>query len=546
MCENCTPLPSYLGYISFFFGALYLLFAWTAAYVGIKLARQLQHEKETALQATAMAHQAQLRMLRYQLNPHFLFNTLNAISTLVLDGRREQANGMVGALSGFLRYSLDSDPEQRVTLDQEIESVRRYLGIEQVRFGDRLRVGILVTPEAAGALVPSLILQPLIENAIKFAVSRREEGGRIELVAHADDGVLEITVRDDGPGSVDYVPKSGGGHGVGLANTRERLLRPLRRAAELYDPHMRTARNSGNATPAARTSGRGHRPMRMRTLIVDDEPLARRGLALRLARHHDIDIVAEAGNGREAFFAISEHQPALMFLDVQMPGVDGFELLRAVPAAQLPLTIFVTAYDQYALKAFEANALDYLLKPIEDARLDTAIDRARQELATRDADEHCERLLRLLGTLSGQTGPDARPGAGRRRPQRRATGRRSPRDQGRRPHPARAARRHPLDRRRRRLHVRAHARRHARAARDDARARGKTRSAAVPAHPSIDDRQRRARARAALASQRRVFSDTRFGAAAEVVAQLQGQGAVAALMAARVISRYRVGLGPPS
>ncbi|HVV98626.1 MAG TPA: histidine kinase [Rhodanobacteraceae bacterium] len=223
MCEECKPPPSYLGYISYFFGALYLLFAWTAAYVGIKLARQLQHEKETTLKATAMAHQAQLRMLRYQLNPHFLFNTLNAISTLVLDGRRDQANGMVGALSGFLRYSLDSDPEQRVTLEQEIESVRRYLMIEQVRFGERLRVGILVTPEAASALVPSLILQPLIENAIKYAVSRREEGGRIELVARTVDGALEITLRDDGPGSADYAPKAGGGHGVGLANTRERL-----------------------------------------------------------------------------------------------------------------------------------------------------------------------------------------------------------------------------------------------------------------------------------------------------------------------------------
>jgi two-component system LytT family response regulator len=142
--------------------------------------------------------------------------------------------------------------------------------------------------------------------------------------------------------------------------------------------------------------------MRLRTLIVDDEPLARRGLSLRLARHSDVDIVAEAGNGREAFFAISEHQPDLMFLDVQMPGVDGFELLKAVPAAQMPVTVFVTAYDQYALKAFEANALDYLLKPVEDARLDVALDRVRQEVATRDADEHRSRLLRLLGTMSGR------------------------------------------------------------------------------------------------------------------------------------------------
>lgn len=142
--------------------------------------------------------------------------------------------------------------------------------------------------------------------------------------------------------------------------------------------------------------------MRLRTLIVDDEPLARRGLALRLARHPDVEIVAEAGNGREAFFAISEHQPDLMFLDVQMPGVDGFELVRAVPSAQMPITVFVTAYDQYALKAFEANALDYLLKPVEDARLDTALERVRHEFATRDADEHRARLLRLLGTLSGK------------------------------------------------------------------------------------------------------------------------------------------------
>ena len=224
MCADCKPPPNALGYLSYFAGAAYILLAWTGAYVGIKLARQLQHEKETALQATAMAHQAQLRMLRYQLNPHFLFNTLNAISTLVLDNRREQANGMVGALSGFLRYSLDSDPEQKVTLDQEIGAIKRYLAIEQLRFGDRLKVGILVTPPAGSALVPSLILQPLLENAVKYAVSRREEGGRIEIVARVDEGMLDIALRDDGPGSLDYRPgNSQGGAGVGLANTRERL-----------------------------------------------------------------------------------------------------------------------------------------------------------------------------------------------------------------------------------------------------------------------------------------------------------------------------------
>ncbi|GAA0721891.1 sensor histidine kinase [Dokdonella soli] len=223
MCTECKPPPSALGYLSFFAGALYLMIAWTGGYVGIKLARQLQQEKETALQATAMAHQAQLRMLRYQLNPHFLFNTLNAISTLILDDRRDQANGMVGALSAFLRYSLDNNPEQKVTLDQEIGAIKRYLAIEQLRFGERLKVGILVTPPAGSARVPSLILQPLIENAVKYAVSKREEGGRIEIVARVDGDMLDITLRDDGPGSADYQPHSRGGAGVGLANTRERL-----------------------------------------------------------------------------------------------------------------------------------------------------------------------------------------------------------------------------------------------------------------------------------------------------------------------------------
>src|SRR5690242_196405 len=140
----------------------------------------------------------------------------------------------------------------------------------------------------------------------------------------------------------------------------------------------------------------------LRTLLVDDEPLARRGLELRLQKHADIEIVGEAANGREAFHAISKLKPELMFLDVQMPGVDGFELLRAVPASMLPMTVFVTAYDQYALAAFAASALDYLLKPVDDTRLDQAVERARAQLATRAAQDHCEQLLKLLGTLSNK------------------------------------------------------------------------------------------------------------------------------------------------
>lgn len=138
---------------------------------------------------------------------------------------------------------------------------------------------------------------------------------------------------------------------------------------------------------------------RIRTLIVDDEPLARRGLHLHLQRHADIEIVAEAGNGRQALQAIAALRPQLMFLDVQMPGMDGFGVFAALPATQVPLTVFVTAFDQYAIAAFAANALDYLLKPLDDRRLDEAVERARARLAAGRAEDHYERLLKRVATL---------------------------------------------------------------------------------------------------------------------------------------------------
>jgi two-component system, LytTR family, sensor kinase len=219
-CFECRP-ESLLGYIGYFGSALYVMLSWSGLYFGIKFSREIAHERESALRANAMAHEAQLKMLRYQLNPHFLFNTLNAISTLVMDNQNATANRMVGGLSAFLRHSLDSDPMQRVSLDEELEALARYLGIEQLRFGERLRVVIDVSPEASRALVPSLILQPLIENCIKYAISKRIEGGTIAVRAHVQNDSLHIRVEDDGPG----LPQdcNGNGNGVGLANTRERL-----------------------------------------------------------------------------------------------------------------------------------------------------------------------------------------------------------------------------------------------------------------------------------------------------------------------------------
>lgn len=141
---------------------------------------------------------------------------------------------------------------------------------------------------------------------------------------------------------------------------------------------------------------------RLRTIIVDDEPLARRGLELRLRDHADVDVVGQYGDGAAAIAAVHTQRPDLMFLDVQMPGVDGFEALRHIPAAEMPLVVFVTAYDHYAINAFEANAVDYLLKPVDDSRLHQALFRVREALDRRDASDHRAKLLGLLGALSGR------------------------------------------------------------------------------------------------------------------------------------------------
>jgi LytS/YehU family sensor histidine kinase len=196
---------------------------WTGAYFGIKNYQMLLKEKQNVLKASSMAHQAHIKMLRYQLNPHFLFNTLNAISTLILMQDNKTAGAMVSRLSDFLRYSLDKDPILRVPLKQEIQALELYLEIEKVRFEDRLQVNWDIQAKAQQSLVPSLILQPIIENSIKYAISKLQEGGQISISARTfgDDLMLEVT--DNGP----IVNMSQGElfrtNGVGLTNIRERL-----------------------------------------------------------------------------------------------------------------------------------------------------------------------------------------------------------------------------------------------------------------------------------------------------------------------------------
>jgi len=209
----------YLGAILLDFA---LLAAWTALYYGINYFLLLEDQIRQRERLEGAASSAQLAMLRYQLNPHFLFNTLNSISTLVLLKQTELANAMLARLSSFLRYTLANEPTAKVTLAQEVETLKLYLEIEKMRFEDRLRPHFRVEPDTIGARLPSLLLQPLIENAIKYAVTPSENGADIWLSATREGQAVRIEVADNGDGTASEIAASPS-TGVGLANIRDRL-----------------------------------------------------------------------------------------------------------------------------------------------------------------------------------------------------------------------------------------------------------------------------------------------------------------------------------
>ncbi len=143
--------------------------------------------------------------------------------------------------------------------------------------------------------------------------------------------------------------------------------------------------------------------MKIRTLIVDDMKLARTRLKLSLARDAEIEVIGECANGRQAVAAIGELGPELVFLDIQMPKMNGFEVVEAVGAEQMPMTVFATAFDEFALKAFEVNALDYLLKPIDEERLAKTVERVKRRIIQTRSGGLDERLLQLLGSMQNKT-----------------------------------------------------------------------------------------------------------------------------------------------
>jgi len=204
------------------FGRYFMMLAWCALYLALLTGEKARaaERREGAYRRAAKA--AELRSLRYQVNPHFLFNTLNSLSALVLTGKTQAAEKMIQNLSTFYRRSLADDPTSEVPLREEFALQKLYLDIEGIRFPRRLRTVYELPAELEDAKVPGMILQPLIENSVKHAVASSSGAITITLAAREEYGRLVLSVSDDGQGN-GAEEDSHAGHGIGLANVRERL-----------------------------------------------------------------------------------------------------------------------------------------------------------------------------------------------------------------------------------------------------------------------------------------------------------------------------------
>lgn len=204
------------------FNSFFVFFAWSAFYVAVSSGRSLRDAERRAAGFERLAQSSQLAALRYQINPHFLFNTLNSLSSLVMTRRAAEAEDMILGLSNFFRATLTVDPTADATLAEEIAFQKLYLDIERVRFPDRLLVAIDVPDDLLPARMPALLLQPLVENAIKHGVARSRETVTLTVRARRVGDRLTLVVEDDAPATL-AGSKSEPGTGVGLANVRQRL-----------------------------------------------------------------------------------------------------------------------------------------------------------------------------------------------------------------------------------------------------------------------------------------------------------------------------------
>ena len=316
-------MPTTMNVVGGFLNVPFVYFLILLGAEAMKHARARQEEEVQAGRLARQLSDARLALLQRQLHPHFFFNALQAISTL-LHRDPATADRLLVQLSGLLRAMLDDASGQTLSLRVELDLTRKYLEIEQVRFGDRLRVEWHVDESLLDVQVPTLVVLPLVENAIRHGLSPKVGPGRIDHhrptgpFAPAADGRRRRTRRDasarPGPGCRQHTRAPG---------------RALRRPSRARHRHVARRRLPGDHRDP-RDGGSGM----IRALIVDDEPLVRERVRTLLAGHADVQVVGEASDGPSALDARAEHTPDVVFLDIQMPGLTGLEVAGGLAQAK--------------------------------------------------------------------------------------------------------------------------------------------------------------------------------------------------------------------
>jgi two-component system, LytTR family, sensor kinase len=228
--DHADALTPWLIPVDYWLSYTCILFTWSSLYFGVNAMLDLETERANVARALKLADTARLRSLQSNLNPHFLFNALNGIATLIREKDDSAASAMVDALSTFLRSTLQRLDTPEIQVSEELELINQYLRIQRFRFGDRLQASVDAAADSLDARIPTLILQPLVENAVRYGVLPREEGGRLWVSIRKEGQTLVICVEDDGPGLA-QTPESS--VGLGLGNSRDRLAALYGTAAQL-------------------------------------------------------------------------------------------------------------------------------------------------------------------------------------------------------------------------------------------------------------------------------------------------------------------------
>ena len=323
---------------------------------GIQTRRRANESENRALKAEAALVSARLEALRSRLNPHFLFNALHTVGALVRQDAA-LAESAVEKLGDILRQSLRDDSGETVPSARSGSSPA-VPGFEQLRYGDRLAVSSEIDPRALACPTPTFALQTLVENAVRHSIANRVEGGRVEITARVEGATSSSGCRDDGPGRR-RTPTAA--PGTGCARWRSASPRSTE-APHRWRSTPRAAKGyevSSGCLPAIATRDLS-RMRKAVVVIADDEPLARRRCAVAWLLDW-IGDVHEAGDGLSAIRAVDDLRPHILFLDVVMPGVSGVEVAEQI--AHRPYIVFTTAFERFAVTAFEIGALDFLLKP---------------------------------------------------------------------------------------------------------------------------------------------------------------------------------------